>query len=307
MPTILNNGDMIVDKYKALWLSHSSLGDFQKCPRLYYFKNIYKDKYARKIDIPSPYKSLGIAIHEVVENLANTPSNIRLDKIQKDLLNDYKNNWQKYSGKIGGFTDDQQENIFYERGVGMINNIIENPELFLKKVIQHKSYNKSNMITNIVLSTAPDIILCGNIDWIRYNDEDDTISIIDFKTGTREESQDSTQLAIYYLLLSRLQKRVIRDAYYLYLDKSVKEEDLKEYSLNIVINNIEDFVNNIIEIGNKIIDCKKNNLWECSKKDGDIEECIHCKDYEKIISNSEEIEYLGQGPYNKSLYSINRI
>ncbi|MCX8513652.1 MAG: PD-(D/E)XK nuclease family protein [Candidatus Pacebacteria bacterium] len=133
------------------------------------------------------------------------------------------------------------------------------------------------------------------------------MSVIDFKTGTREETENSTQLAIYYLLLSRLQSRVIRDAYYLYLDKSAKEEDLKEYSLDIVINHTEEFIKNILYIGEAILDCKNNNRWECPNKDVDNKACIHCRDYEKIISQPDDIEYIGQGPYNKSLYVINRI
>ncbi|MDI9355122.1 MAG: hypothetical protein QM532_02900 [Cyanobium sp. MAG06] len=52
---------------------------------------------------------------------------------------------------------------FYNRGVGMINNILNNPELFLKKVIPHNSY-KNDMIPNVPISVSPDILLCGNID-----------------------------------------------------------------------------------------------------------------------------------------------
>ena len=32
------------DPYKAVWVSHSSMGDFLKCPRLYYLHNVYKNK-----------------------------------------------------------------------------------------------------------------------------------------------------------------------------------------------------------------------------------------------------------------------
>ncbi|MDI9355123.1 MAG: hypothetical protein QM532_02905 [Cyanobium sp. MAG06] len=67
------------------------MGDFLKCPRLYYYKNIYKDKYRRKIDIPNPHKTLGILIHENVESLANIPYNKRGDEIKNNLLNNYKN------------------------------------------------------------------------------------------------------------------------------------------------------------------------------------------------------------------------
>ena len=34
---------MAVDKYTAVWVSHSSMGDFLKCPRAYFLHNVYKD------------------------------------------------------------------------------------------------------------------------------------------------------------------------------------------------------------------------------------------------------------------------
>ena len=62
----------MTDKYKAVWVSHSSMGDFLKCPRLYYLHNVYKNpKTGRKIAIVSPHMSLGVAVHNVLENLVN--------------------------------------------------------------------------------------------------------------------------------------------------------------------------------------------------------------------------------------------
>jgi ATP-dependent helicase/DNAse subunit B len=61
------------DKYSAVWVSHSSMGDFLKCPYAYYLHNIYKDpKTGRKINIVNPSLSLGVAVHEVLEGLART-------------------------------------------------------------------------------------------------------------------------------------------------------------------------------------------------------------------------------------------
>ncbi len=52
------------DKYTATWVSHSSMGDFIKCPRAYYLKNMYKNpKTGKKIGIVSPALSLGSAVH----------------------------------------------------------------------------------------------------------------------------------------------------------------------------------------------------------------------------------------------------
>ena len=59
---------MVRDSFTAVWVSHSSIGDYLKCPRAYYLKNIYKDpKNKKKIGIVNPALSLGSAVHEVVE------------------------------------------------------------------------------------------------------------------------------------------------------------------------------------------------------------------------------------------------
>ena len=70
---------MIQDKYSALWVSHSSIGDFIKCPRAYYLHNIYRTKDNRKINTVSPALSLGIAVHDTLENLANFKTEIRFN------------------------------------------------------------------------------------------------------------------------------------------------------------------------------------------------------------------------------------
>lgn len=72
------------DKYTAVWVSHSSMGDFIKCPRAYYLKNVYKDpKTKRKINIVTPSLSLGVSVHEVLEGLGDFPSEERMNR---DLL-----------------------------------------------------------------------------------------------------------------------------------------------------------------------------------------------------------------------------
>ena len=43
------------DKYKAIWVSHSSISDYLNCPRLYYLRNVYKDpQTGKKISIINP-------------------------------------------------------------------------------------------------------------------------------------------------------------------------------------------------------------------------------------------------------------
>ena len=81
------------NKYSSIWVSHSSIGDFLKCHRAYFLKNIYKNpKTKRKIGIVNPALSLGSAVHEVIENLANYKSEERMDV---PILDNFENVWVK--------------------------------------------------------------------------------------------------------------------------------------------------------------------------------------------------------------------
>src|SRR3989344_2127025 len=89
------------DKYAAVWVSHSSMGDFLKCPRAYYLHNVYKDpKTGRKITLVNPALSLGQAVHTTLENLKHMPV---ADRLARDLLADFEKAWATVSGKRGGF------------------------------------------------------------------------------------------------------------------------------------------------------------------------------------------------------------
>ena len=62
------------DKYSAVWVSHSSISDYLKCPRAYYLKNVYRDpKTNRKISVMEPPLALGQAVHEAIESLSALP------------------------------------------------------------------------------------------------------------------------------------------------------------------------------------------------------------------------------------------
>src|SRR5476649_1046372 len=100
---------MAQDKYTAIWVSHSSIGDFLKCPRAYYLHNVYKDpKTGRKINIASPALSLGLAVHTTLEALKNIPVEERMKKMEGGvkgdsksalLLADFDAAWKQVSGK----------------------------------------------------------------------------------------------------------------------------------------------------------------------------------------------------------------
>ena len=106
------------DKYSAVWVSHSSMGDFLKCPRAYYLHNIYKNpKTGKKINIVNPALALGQAVHEVVEGLAQFKVE---ERFEKPLLEVFEKVWEKVSGKRGGFRNAEEEAAAKARGINMI-------------------------------------------------------------------------------------------------------------------------------------------------------------------------------------------
>ena len=274
------------DKYKAIWVSHSSMGDFLKCPRLYYLHNVYKDpRSGNKIALVSPHMSLGVAVHNVLENLVNFPKDERL---KQDLFGDYEKNWQKVSGKIGGFKNDTEEAEFKKRGEEMIQKVLENPRMLVEPTI---NFYKGDMLPNYWLNGEEDnIILCGKVDWIEYL-PDDTLRVIDFKTGKSDEKEGSLQFPIYHLLLANLQKRKVSSAAYWYLDRDeVQDAELL---------NTEESFNRVYEVAKQVKEARIKNEYFCPKgKDG----CIHCNAYEKILRG--DAEYVGTGEYRQDLYLL---
>jgi ATP-dependent helicase/DNAse subunit B len=215
------------DKYKSVWVSNSSMNDFQQCKRLYYLRNMYKDpKTGKKINLINPALSLGQAVHEVLEALATLPAE---ERTKQPLLEIYDQVWEKFSGKKGGFPSIPEEKEYKERGKAMLQRVLDNPGPIANKALRLPA-GHNNMPPNYYLSTDHNIILCGRIDWLEYVPETNSVHVIDFKTGNNEEKDDSMQLPIYCLLVKNCQKRNIHKVSYWYLgkDDGIKERTLPD-------------------------------------------------------------------------------
>src|SRR6266513_1359553 len=122
---------MPLDKYSAVWVSNSSMSDFIQCPRLYYLRNVYKDPLSRhKINIINPSLALGQSVHEVLEALSIIPVE---DRFATSLLTTYETVWKKVSGKLGGFTNKQEEQAVKERGAQILKGVIDFPGPLMNK------------------------------------------------------------------------------------------------------------------------------------------------------------------------------
>ncbi|EKE06142.1 MAG: hypothetical protein ACD_19C00079G0047 [uncultured bacterium] len=272
------------DKYKAVWVSHSSISDFLACPRAYYLRNIYKDpKSGNKITVTSPALSLGQAVHEVVEGLSILPVEERL-KIS--LLKKFDVAWAKVTGKFGGFKDLTSEEEYKERGRQMLKRVESHPGPILNKAVKIPS----TFIPNYYLSEKDDIILCGKIDWLEYLESTDSVHIIDFKTGKNEENDDSLQLPIYLLLATNTQSRPVTKASYWYLDKS---DELVEKQLP----NIVDSNEKVLTIARRIKLARQLNHFICPT-DG----CMKCRPLERILKS--EGEKVGVSDTRQDIYIL---
>lgn len=256
----------MTDKFTAVWLSHSSINDFLRCPRAYFLKNIYKDRQTgNKIQVTTPSLALGLAVHEVVESLSTIPTE---DRFKDSLVLKFDNLWNNYTGDKGGFSNLDEEHQYRERGKAMLRRIMEHPG-----PLANLSVKLKEEVPYFWLSEDENLILCGKIDWLEYLKDEDSVHILDFKTSKKAEDSDSLQLPIYHLLVHNVQKRPVVKASYWYLDFNnlPTEKELPD---------LENANKNILEIGRKVKLARKLNKFDCPNgRDG----CPACRSLERVL------------------------
>lgn len=258
-----------------VWVSHTSISDFLKCPKAYYLKNIYKDpKSNNKIQIITPHLALGQAVHEVIESLASIKTENRFDV---PLVKRFDEAWNKISGKRGGFFNIEEENVFKNRGEKMLEMVRTNPGPIKKPAV------KINMeLPNVPLTAEGDLILCGKIDWLEYIPETSSVNIIDFKTSQEsKEDPESLQLPIYHILVKNCQKYPVENAYYWYIEQSDTPtlKALPDYDLSY---------QKVLAIAMKIKLARQLESFTCPNgEDG----CRECRSFQQIIDGKGEFVY----------------
>ncbi len=272
------------DKYTAVWVSHSSIGDYIKCPRAYFLKNVYRDpKTHHKISLMSPPLALGQAVHEVIESLSVLPVEERL---RISLLTKLDKPWKKVSGKLGGFDDEAEEEKYLDRAKAMLTRVMENPGPLTQKAVKIRQD-----LPHYWLSEDDNIILCGKIDWLTYIEESNTVKILDFKTGKSDEDPDSLQLPIYYLLATHCQSRPVSGMSYWYLNRDDAPQD-------IALPDEKKSYETILELAKRIQLARKLERFVCTRKDG----CSACRPLEAIVAG--KATYVGINDYKQDLYIL---
>lgn len=275
----------ILDKFKATWVSHSSIKDFLNCPRLYYFRNVYRDPITgHKITLMQPPLALGGVVHDVIESLSVLPVE---NRFKVSPLKKFETMWAQISGKKGGFTSRKEESVYKERGRAMIQKIIDNPGPLANKAVKIKED-----LPWYWLSEDEQIILSGKIDWLEYIPEDDSVHIIDFKTSKRDEAADSLQLPIYYLLVQNTQKRKVNGVSYWYLERD-------DAPITMGMPDLKEAEEKILQLAKRIKLAKQLNHFKCKEENG----CRYCIPMEQIAKGKGEL--VGLSGYKQDIYILN--
>ncbi len=272
----------------TVWLSHSSISDFEKCPRLYYLHNVYREKPDwKKIQVVNPYLTLGIVVHDTIEQIRYVSKE---DRFKTPLTDMFSQIWEQNSGKFGGFVTSEQEKEFRTRGLAMVKHIEEHPgplanwSTIIKK--------KGEMVADMWLSQENGLVLCGNVDWVEVL-PDGSLHIIDFKTGRQEEDESSLQLQIYLLLAKHGNKRPVTKLSYWYLDSQPSPREISLPDTNGV-------VELLIEKGKKMKAARELAGGLPCPSGG----CRYCLEYEKAVKG--EAERIGYDEKReKILYFVN--
>lgn len=275
----------VKDKFKGVWLSHSSINDFLNCPRLYYLRAMYKDPLTgHKITRIEPPLVLGQVVHDTIDSISTLPVEARLEA---PLMAQFDSLWKENLGEKGGFKDKTQEDEYYERGRLMIQRIIDHPGPLAEKAVKI-----TEPLPWYWISDSENLILCGKVDWLIYKQDTDSVHILDFKTGRHEEKEESLQLPIYHLLVKNTQKRAITGASYWYLFT-------KDEPTETILPSIEEANDKVMTIGRRIRLARQLGHFEC--KNG-IEGCRHCAPLEAIKNGKGK--KVGESKMRQDLYIL---
>lgn len=238
--------------------------------------------------IVTPALSLGTAVHEALENLKEMPVE---ERMKRNLLDDFAAAWIKVSGKKGGFRSVEEEEATKARGAAMVERVIRKPGPIARKTVRLKP-GHNNMPPNFFVSEEDNIILCGLIDWLEYIEEDDSVRVLDFKTGKHDEGEDSLQLPIYLLLLNALQKRKVSSAAYWYLDRSDDPVDVN-------LPTPEDAKTRVLAVALRVKEAREKKEFACLRGEAG---CFACRPFEVILKG--DAEYIGTGGYGQDIYLV---
>ncbi|RJR25272.1 PD-(D/E)XK nuclease family protein [Candidatus Microgenomates bacterium] len=265
----------------AVFISPSSLGDFEKCPQLYYYKSVYRSQRGLKIQIINPSLAVGQCVHDTLEQFLKTsPSGRSKD----ELFRIFEWNWKSLSGEKGGFTLKEEEDGAKERASSMLERFFGNKHFLETEAVKIPSFPKVDL--------GDDLILTGKLDWIEK--EDDYYHIIDFKTGKNEEKEDSQQLPIYALLVAKILGTDKVKTSYWYLDK---DDDIKPFPSA----DINETFKTLKQKGEILKLVRQTNSYRCQSGN---EYCWACKDMHEVAHGKGKLVHVDPVNRKQEIYIL---
>lgn len=249
----------------AIFISPSSISSFKSCPQAYYYSSVYKNpKTGLKVQLINPKLALGSTVHSILAQFLFRLGGL---KTKDQLINIMNRFWADISGEKGGFLSKEEESKYKERALKMLEVFWANEHFRVVQPVKMPDFPKVDL--------GEDIILTGKLDWIEKED-DKNYHIVDFKTGEKEERNDSLQLPIYAVLASSYLKFSNIKTSYWYLDRDtgisrVNVPDLKE------------IVNQLKQIGLIIKNSRLTKSFRCSSG---YDSCWACKDLIEIVKGN---------------------
>jgi RecB family exonuclease len=225
--------------------SHSKLSRFEKCPLDYYF--YYLDPKWKGYQEPKDYNTKGSAIHGALTLFYNLPLKKRNARsLQNSLLEAWFSETDKTKkpplGEIGGFNTKEDEKKTYRESLEILQKFLDlkdiNPPIFYipTEDIKNSFCDYEKMIQPI----DDQSFISGKFDRIDKI-KDDTLRIIDFKTGKKQNSKDQLD---FYRVLAELNFKIpvsIVSFYYLkegeivdFKTSNVDFEEIKKITLERV-------------------------------------------------------------------------
>ncbi|MEA3442506.1 MAG: PD-(D/E)XK nuclease family protein [Chloroflexota bacterium] len=187
-------------------LSPSSIATFRQCRLQYKFQ--YIDKLGEKYGRAKPYYTMANHVHATLYDLFSLiPPWDRTLETAKTLL---QKNWRRYRV---GFRSRTDEKRWAERALGEITRFVAEQDVTAAPMMLERP---------IEAEVSPGVILRGRVDRVDRQ-PDDSLHIIDYKTGKLPEEIDWSQLELHALILSHTTPYLVNRLSYFYLLPGIRE------------------------------------------------------------------------------------
>jgi hypothetical protein len=268
---------------RAIFLSPSSLADFDKCPQLYYYRNVYRSARGLKIQLINPALALGQTVHDALDQFLRPPP---VQRTKDELDRIYGLVWGNVGGEKGGFGSLQEEAEYKKRGEQMLDRFWANEHFQETEGVKIPSFPKVEL--------GNDLILTGKLDWVEK--EGDSYKVVDFKTGKNEEREDSWQMPIYAFLVSRVLKTDKISACYWYLDKD-------DQLMACTLPDLGKTLAYLRQKGEIVKMVRQTNSFRCQSGK---ESCWACRDFLAITQGKGKLVSVDPVNRKQEIYIVNR-